>query len=79
MERDVTNITSSLNRIEVMIMRPQTQPAPPVDHMALAIQRALDLAGQKQGNSQSPILIGLAFIGCITIGGAAIWALGIHR
>ncbi len=63
LEAQVTNQLSTLNstmaRVEARLMTPVT---PPVDHMALAVQRVLDTMAQKQTAQTNPILLALTML-----------------
>lgn len=60
----MTAVRSDVGELKQLLLRP---PAPPVDHAALALQRAID-AVEKRGGSPSPFLTIFAIVGAIAMG-----------
>lgn len=69
---EVAGVRADVAEMKQLMLRPP--PAPPVDHGALAMQRALDaLTANKPSATAHPFLSVMAFIGALAIGGGAIF------
>lgn len=70
LEATMLQVGPTLARIETIVAAKNTSPPAPVDHGALAMQRALDVLERTQGRGGgAPAwLLALAFIGAIAIG-----------
>ena len=66
LEASVAQIAPTLARIETLVAARQA--SPPVDHGALAMQRALDALSTAKPSGASPFLIGFAIVGALAIG-----------
>lgn len=76
-EATMPQMAQTLSRIEIMVARqPPPAPAtPPVDHVALAMQRALDAFERRSSDpgGMSVIVRALAIVGAVAIGATGMW------
>lgn len=58
---------------QLMLRPPPPPPSPPVDHGALAMQRALDALASKSSGAAHPFLTAFAYIGAFAIGAGVVF------
>ena len=63
---EVAAVRSDVAEVKQIMLK--TAPAQPIDHGALAMQRAMDMLEQKRGGGPSPFLIVFAILGALTLG-----------
>lgn len=64
---EVAAVRSDVAEVKQIMLKAPTPP-PPIDHGALAMQRAMDMLEQKRGGGPSPFLIVFAILGALALG-----------
>ena len=66
---EVAGVRADVAEMKQLMLRP---PVPPVDHGALAMQRALDALTSNKSNGSHPLLTVMSVIGALAIGAVTV-------